>query len=54
MNARWDAATRPLLEAFFHANYFLRMTIKYGHELNEPPEMLPSGWAALLCLFNLR
>ena len=54
MNARWDATTRPLLEAFFHANYFLRMTIKYGHELNEPPEMLPSGWAALLCLFNLR
>jgi hypothetical protein len=54
MNARWDAATRPLLEAFFHANYFLKMTVKYGHELNEPPEMLPSGWAAVLCLFNLR
>jgi hypothetical protein len=54
MNARWDATTRPLLEAFFHANYFLKMTIKYGHELNEPPQILPSGWAALLCLFNLR
>ena len=54
MNARWDAATRPLLEAFFHAHYFLRMSIKYGHELNEPPEMLPSGWAAVLCLFDLR
>ncbi len=54
MNAHWDASTRPLLEAFFHASYFVRMTIKYGHELNEPPEMLPSGWAALLCLFNLR
>jgi hypothetical protein len=54
MNARWDAATRPLLEAFFHANYFLKMTIKYGHELSEPPQTLPSGWAALLCLFNLR
>lgn len=54
MNARWDAATRPLLEAFFHANYFLKMTIKYGHELNDPPQMLPSGWAAVLCLFDLR
>jgi hypothetical protein len=54
MNARWDATTRPLLEAFFHANYFLKMTVKYGHELNEPPQMLPSGWAAVLCLFNLR
>jgi len=52
MNARWDATTRPLLEAFFHANYFLKMTIKYGHDLNEPPEMLPSGWAAVLCLFQ--
>jgi len=54
MNARWDAATRPLLEAFFHANYFLKMTIKYGNELNDPPQTLPSGWAAVLCLFNLR
>jgi hypothetical protein len=54
MNARWDEATRPLLEAFFHANYFLKMAIKYGHELSDPPEMLPSGWAAVLCLFNLR
>jgi hypothetical protein len=54
MNARWDEVTRPLLEAFFHANYFLRMTIKYGRELNDPPEMLPSGWAAVLCLFNVR
>ena len=54
MNACWDVVARPLLEAFFHANYFLKMTIKYGHELNEPPQMLPSGWAAVLCLFNLR
>jgi hypothetical protein len=54
MNAQWSATTRPLLEAFFHVNYFLKMIIKYGHELNEPPQMLPSGWAAVLCLFNLR
>jgi hypothetical protein len=30
MNAAWDAATRPLLEAFFHAEYFLAMAVKYG------------------------
>jgi hypothetical protein len=39
MNARWDAATRPLLEEFFHANYFLKMAIKYGNELTEPPDI---------------
>jgi hypothetical protein len=54
MNAAWSEATRPLLEAFFHAHYFLRMAVKYGNELEDPPEMLPSGWAALLELFGIR
>ena len=42
------------LEAFFHANYFLDMAIKYGEELDEPPSPLPSGWAAVLYLYNIR
>jgi len=42
------------LEAFFHAKYFLEMACKYGRELAEPPETLPSGWAALLCLYGMR
>lgn len=54
MNARWDATTRPLLEAFFHARFMLEMAIKHGRELNAPPESLPSGWAALLYLYGLR
>ncbi|MCU1230989.1 MAG: hypothetical protein JWO97_3873 [Acidobacteria bacterium] len=54
MNHHWDEATRPLLEAYFHAHYFLGMAIKYGNELSELPATLPSGWAALLCLYNLR
>jgi len=54
MNARWDATTRPLLEAFFHSRFMLEMTIKYGRELNAPPEPLPSGWAAVLYLYGLR
>lgn len=54
MNQRWDEETRPLLEAFFHAHYFLGMAIKYGKELNEAPSMLPSGWAALLYLYDIR
>lgn len=53
-NANWDAATRPLLEAFFHARFMLEMAIEYGRKLESPPEMLPSGWAALLYLYNLR
>jgi hypothetical protein len=53
-NKNWLAATRPIVEAFFHARYFLEMALKYGRELQAPPEMLPSGWAALLYLYNLR
>lgn len=53
-NAHWLQSTRPILEAFFHARFFLEMAVKYGKELNVPPTLLPSGWAALLCLYNLR
>lgn len=54
MNATWTATTRPLLEAFFHARFLLEMVVKYGRALEVPPEMLPSGWAAVLYLFGLR
>lgn len=53
-NRSWPATTRPLLEAFFHARFFVEMAVKYAGEIDEPPESLPSGWAALLYLFNLR
>jgi hypothetical protein len=52
-NARWTEVTRPLLEAFFHARYFLEMALKYA-DIEEGPGSLPSGYAALLCLYNLR
>ncbi|HEY3169971.1 MAG TPA: hypothetical protein VGK08_03110 [Thermoanaerobaculia bacterium] len=52
-NADWPRHTRPILEAFFHARFFLEMTVRYA-ELPEPPTPLPSGWAALLCLYGLR
>lgn len=54
VNRVWDETTRPLVEAFFHARFFLEMALKYGQELDEPPSTLPSGWAALLYLYNLR
>jgi hypothetical protein len=53
-NARWLEHTRPILEAFFHARYFLEMAVRYGRTLVDPPNSLPSGWAAFLYLYNLR
>lgn len=53
-NRNWTAETRPILEAFFHARYFLEMVCKYGRELDTAPDLLPSGWAAVLCLYGLR
>ena len=53
-NRQWSTHTRPFLEAFFHARFFLEMAVKYGKELQVTPTMLPSGWAAVLCLYNLR
>jgi len=53
-NQIWLETTRPIVEAFFHARYFLQMAVKYGRELEYPPRVMPSGWAALLYLYNLR
>ena len=53
-NEHWPQSTRPILEAVFHAHFFLKMVCKYGSELDEPPAMMPSGWAAVLCLYDLR
>jgi hypothetical protein len=53
-NRNWVTITRPMLEAFFHARYFLEMACKFGKELKTPPEVMPSGWAALLYLYNIR
>jgi hypothetical protein len=53
-NQRWLAETRPIVEAFFHARFFLEMAVKYGSASEEDGGGLPSGWAALLYLYNLR
>lgn len=53
-NRDWLTSTRPMLEAFFHCRYFLEMAVRYGRRLEQPPTRLPSGWAALLYLFDLR
>ncbi len=53
-NENWLHHTRPMIEALFHAHYFVKMACKYGQELRSQPAALPSGYAALLYLFDLR
>ena len=53
-NRDWLHYTRPQVEAFFHAKYFVEMMVKYGRELDAAPHLLPSGWAAVLTLYDLR
>src|SRR3989339_1730149 len=47
INQRWLDATRPILEAFFHARYFLEMVCRYGREPREADGPQPSGWASV-------
>lgn len=53
-NTNWGAETRPILEAFWHCKYFLAQLNRYARELDEPVDMLPEGWAAVLELYGLR
>jgi len=53
-NEDWLHDSRAIVEACFHAHYFLKMVCHYAKELDGPPNALPSGWAAVLCLFDLR
>jgi hypothetical protein len=52
-NASWTRATRPILEAFFHARFFLDMAVRYAR-VEAPPNPLPSGYPALPSLYGLR
>lgn len=53
-NDRWHEETRPILEAYFHAKTMLELAIKSGKSLETSTNLLPSGWAAVLYLYNLR
>jgi hypothetical protein len=68
VNSRLRVEGRSILEAFFHARYFLEMAVKYGQRLelidNINPSLeeycsmvpfpMPIGFAALLELFDMR
>jgi hypothetical protein len=42
-----------MLEAFMHAKFMIEMAVRYA-DLPQPPQPLPSGYAALLYLYDLR
>jgi len=53
-NQNWPLHTRSIVEAFLHAKYFVEMMVKYGNEIETAPILLPSGWAAILELYDQR
>jgi hypothetical protein len=52
-NEQWERRTRPMLEAFAHAKFMIEMSVRYA-DLLSPPQPMPSGYAALLYLYDLR
>jgi hypothetical protein len=52
-NREWTKHTRPILEAFAHARYMIDMAVRHA-DLPEPPQPMPSDWAGLLYLYDLR
>lgn len=53
-NPNWTNETRCIPEAFWHCKYFLGQMSIHGKELETPPTFMPSGWASVLYLYNLR
>jgi hypothetical protein len=53
-NKDWSRYTRPQVEAFLHAKYFVEMMVKHGRAMDQVPKVLPSGWAAILELYGQR
>jgi len=53
-NQDWTKHTRPIVEAYFWAQYLLDMAIRFGHECGRPPALLDYGWTAPLTGYRLR
>jgi len=51
-NQNWLERLTPITLAFFHAEYFVETAVKYAAELEDPPQPMPYGWAALFCLYD--
>jgi hypothetical protein len=53
-NRDWLRHTGPIVEAFLHARYFVEMMLQAARELETAPDLLPSGWACVLELYEVR
>lgn len=54
-NDRWLVVTRPMLEAFLHARFFLSKAVECGCKFDGPPEQLisqPLEWVTIYRLFR--
>jgi hypothetical protein len=52
-NEHWLERAAPIVQAFLQSRFFVEMAVKHA-ALAEPPHPMPSGRAALLCLYGLR
>lgn len=53
-NDEWLSVVKPVVDAFFHARFLLEQVVRAGIELTDAPTWLPSGWAAVLELYQIR
>jgi hypothetical protein len=53
-NENWEAETKPILEAFWHTKYFIKMMVKYAKDFEKVEMPMQPGMAAVLYLFELR
>lgn len=53
-NKDWVVHTKPIVDAFLHAKFFLEQVLKSARSLDEAPTLLPSYWAAVLELYQIR
>lgn len=53
-NDDWLKHVRPQFEAYFHARMFLDQMVWCVEHMGKAETLLPSQWAAVLYLFNLR
>jgi hypothetical protein len=53
-NDRWLEVVGPIVAAYLHALHLLRLAVCCAGEMEVAPVWLPSGWATLLEVFNLR
>jgi len=53
-NKDWLRNVGPIVAAFFHTRHLLQLAHDCATSLHEPPSLLPSNWATLLELYQIR